>query len=154
MQPHPAETRHLHEVIKHGNLQPQTQTKVLLAALQAMRTIEIARVRSEDVDFVAMKLRIMGKGNSDITVDLHPDVPKYARQYPHLFPLRGWWFLSPTKPGVHTFPVSVSKMLSEACRRTSNRAPTSSLERYRTGPLGRSYARDTKSDTPLLDPNH
>lgn len=117
MQPRPAETRHLHAVIDRGNLRPQTHMKVLLAALQGMRTIEIARVRGEDVDFVAMKLRIIGKGNIDITVDLHPDVAKFARQNPHLFPLRGWWFPSPTKPGVHVLAASVSKVLSEAFRR-------------------------------------
>src|SRR5699024_7665062 len=43
MTPRPAETQHLQSVIDYGNLEPQTHMKVLLAALQGMRTIEIAR---------------------------------------------------------------------------------------------------------------
>jgi len=119
MAPRPAETDHVRTLLSHGNLQTKTHMKVLLAALQGMRTIEIARVRGEDVDFVAMKLRILGKGNIDTTVDLHPDVAAFAREHPDKFPLRDWWFPSPTKPGFHVLPASVSKVLADAFRRVN-----------------------------------
>lgn len=67
-----------------------------------------------------MKLRVIGKGNTDLVVDLHHEVANFARSDPFLFPKRGWWFPSPVKPGVHVLPGSVSRTLSHAFRRVGS----------------------------------
>ncbi|WP_194165150.1 site-specific integrase [Pseudactinotalea sp. HY160] len=117
MQPRPALTDHLDAVLRAGNLEVQTKMKVLLAALQGMRCIEISRLRGEDVDLAAMRIRIIGKGDTDITNDLHSTVADHARAHGSYFPRRGWWFPSPIDPSKHVLPASVSKVLSEAFRR-------------------------------------
>lgn len=117
MRPRPASTTHVEAVLRHGNLAPQTVMKVLLAGYQGMRCIEIARVRGEYVDLAAQKIRILGKGGTDVLSDLHPEVLNFATLHPDFFPRRGWWFPSPVHPDRHVRPSSVSQVLSFAFRR-------------------------------------
>lgn len=115
--PRPADTRHIDLVLTHGNLRIQTVMKVLLTSRQGMRVSEVARVRGEEVDLVAERIRILGKGGTDVTADLDPFVAALARAMPDRFPPRGWWFPSPVKPGEHVLGASVSRVLSQAFRR-------------------------------------
>jgi integrase/recombinase XerD len=59
---------------------------LLLGALAGLRAHEIAKVRGEDV--TEQSLRVVGKGGTDCTVPLHPELWSLAQAYPR----QGWWF--------------------------------------------------------------
>lgn len=70
----------------------RSQMMVRLACFQGLRVHEIAKVRGEDIDLLAMEIRVIGKGEEDVRLPLHPMVAVLATQ----FPRRGYWFVSHT----------------------------------------------------------
>ena len=61
-----------------------TRLKAILAllAFQGLRQIEISRLDIQDVDFVARKAYVLGKGRDDKeAIDLHPETIKALREY-------------------------------------------------------------------------
>jgi integrase/recombinase XerD len=90
--PRPIATGHL-EVLLGSSMRARTRTMVLLAAYQGLRVHEIANLRGEQVDLLAMTLSVRGKGGVDAVLPLHPLIAQEAGRYPR----RGWWF--PTHVG-------------------------------------------------------
>lgn len=68
----------------------RTKTMILLAAFQGLRVHEIAKIRGEDVDILDGTLHIVGKGDIDVYLPLHPIIAGEARLYPR----RGYWFVT------------------------------------------------------------
>lgn len=68
----------------------RSRMMVMLATYQGLRVHEIAKIRGEDVDLVARELRVIGKGDEDFTLPLHPAVASFAKH----FPRRGYWFVT------------------------------------------------------------
>jgi integrase/recombinase XerD len=87
--PRPVSTAQLQRILDSG-IRRRTRTWILLAALQGLRVHEIAKVRGEDVDLEAQRLRVIGKGGVDAELPLHPLVAAEAERYPRA----GYWFPS------------------------------------------------------------
>lgn len=102
----------------------RTRMMVLLAAFQGLRVHEIAKIRGEDIDYVGMQLRVIGKGGTDRTLPLHPIVAEFAAD----FPRRGWWFPAQGNDG-HIHGRSVSDIVGDVLRRAG--VPTGSAHRLR-----------------------
>lgn len=66
----------------------RTRVMILLAALAGLRVSEIARVRGEDIDTVAARIQVTGKGNKTAWVPLHPKLIEVAAT----MPASGYWF--------------------------------------------------------------
>lgn len=88
----------------------QTRAYVLLACFAGLRVHEVARVRGEDLSEGV--LRVEGKGGSDATLPLHPEIAEIAATMPE----RGWWFPSP-QGGRPVSRVTVGQAISRAMRR-------------------------------------
>lgn len=94
----------------------RSQMMVRLACFQGLRVHEIAKVRGEDVDLLAMEIRVVGKGEEDVRLPLHPMVAVLASQ----FPRRGYWFISHTGNASresHILGKSVSDILANIMTR-------------------------------------
>lgn len=87
--PRPVATAQL-ELLLGTRMKSRTRTMILLAAYQGLRVHEVAKIRGEDVDLLAGRLRVIGKGGSDVDLPLHPVIAEQARRYPR----RGYWFPS------------------------------------------------------------
>lgn len=111
-EPHPIATGHLDALLASG-VRRRTRTAVLLAAYQGLRVHEIAKVRGQDVDLIAGRFRIVGKGGVEKWLPLHPVIAAEARRYPR----RGFWFPSPTRPGQPIRRDSLSSVISRAMAR-------------------------------------
>lgn len=89
---------------------PRADAFVRLAAYAALRCVEIARVRGEDLDVRAGWLRVTGKGGDEGFVPLHENLTKLAE----FMPESGWWFPSRTDPTTHVAPRQVSLTIAGA----------------------------------------
>lgn len=65
----------------------RTHTMILLAAFQGLRVHEIAKIRGCDVDVRDGTLHVVGKGEVDAVLPLHPLIAGEAARYP-----QGYWF--------------------------------------------------------------
>lgn len=104
------------DLILRVRMHKRTRMMVLLAAFQGLRAHEIAKVRGEDFDLTAMQLQVLGKGQVDRTLPLHPIVAEYSRG----FPARGYWFPAPKsrdEGSGHLLPRSVSDIVGDVLRR-------------------------------------
>lgn len=95
----------------------RTRTMCLLAAYQGLRVSEVAKVRGIDIDPVARELRVVGKGNVDAVLPLHPLIEVEAADYGP-----GWWFpqWKPNRTGDaggHVLGRSVSTIIANAMHR-------------------------------------
>lgn len=89
--PRPAPTGDIVAVLAGAS--PQMRCWVLLAGLQGLRCREIAGLRREDVIETEGLLRVVGKGDHERMLPLHPDVLAALRDLP--MPRAGWVFLRP-----------------------------------------------------------
>ncbi len=110
--PRPVATEHLNAVLEL-KLATETRTKILLAAYAGLRASEIAKFQGRWVDAIAGTVRVLGKGGSDDVIPLHPILAREAQVYPR----RGYWFPSPTRPGESVHGASVTNVISDAFSR-------------------------------------
>lgn len=85
--PRPVTDREFIAVFSVG-VHRKTRMMMLLAAFQGLRAHEIAKIRGEHVNLLDSQLRVVGKGNKDATLRLHPMVAAEAAH----FPVKGYWF--------------------------------------------------------------
>lgn len=85
--PRPVSDRELIAVFGVG-VHQRTRMMMLLAAFQGLRVHEIAKIKGEHVNLLDAQLRVIGKGNHDATLPLHPLVSAEAEN----FPRTGFWF--------------------------------------------------------------
>jgi site-specific recombinase XerD len=85
--PRPVTDREMLAVFAVG-VHKRTRMMLLLAAFQGLRVHEIAKIRGEHVNLLDNQLRVIGKGNHDATLPLHPLVASFAVT----FPRTGYWF--------------------------------------------------------------
>ncbi|MFF5793972.1 tyrosine-type recombinase/integrase [Paeniglutamicibacter sp. NPDC012692] len=111
--PRPVTPAGLQALLDHaGN--PSTYMMVLLAAFQGMRVHEIAKVHGRDVDRYAGSIEISGKGGKHAILPLHAEIGRLMDLHADKFPGTGYWFPSPTRPGLHLHTLSVSARLKRA----------------------------------------
>lgn len=108
----------------------RTRTMCLLAAYQGLRVSEVAQVRGADIDPVARELRVIGKGNVDAVLPLHPLIEAEASSYGS-----GWWFpqWKPNKAGEmggHVLGRSVSTIIGNVMRRAGIPGSAHSLRHW------------------------
>lgn len=101
-----------------SRMHARTRMMILLASLQGLRVHEIAKFRGEDIDWTSGRLRVLGKGEVDATLPLHPDVALMAAT----FPRRGHWFVALNtpnrkRPAEHINSRSVSDVVGDAMTR-------------------------------------
>jgi site-specific recombinase XerD len=105
----------------------RTRVMILLAALAGLRVSEIARVRGEDVDVKTPRLYVLGKGQKQAWLPLHPLLADAALT----MPARGWWFPGNSRrPGAHLRGKSVSDIIGNAMRRAGARGTPHSLRHW------------------------
>lgn len=91
----------------------RTRHMILLALYLGLRAFEIAKFRTEDIDHGSGTVRVLGKGNKECTVPLHPIIAAIAQEYGpgYWFPARG------TNNAEHIHYRSVSDLMTRAIRR-------------------------------------
>lgn len=105
----------------------RTRVMVLLAALAGLRVSEIARVRGEDLDLKTPRIYVLGKGQKQAWLPLHPLLVEAALNMPR----RGWWFpANSRRPGDHVHSKSVSDIIGQAMRRAGARGTPHSLRHW------------------------
>lgn len=91
----------------------RTRHMILLAVYLGLRAFEIAKFRTEDIDHGSGTVRVLGKGNKDRSVPLHPVIAAIASEYGP-----GYWFPSRnTNQQGHIHYRSVSDLMTRAIRR-------------------------------------
>lgn len=108
----------------------RTRTMCLLAAYQGLRVSEVAKFRGADIDPVARELRVVGKGNVDAVLPLHPLIEAEAEAYGS-----GWWFPQwkanrTGEAGGHVLGRSVSTIVANAMRRAGIPGSAHSLRHW------------------------
>jgi len=115
--PRPVSTSHLVHLLD-TRMKRKTRTMILLAAYQGLRVSEIAKFRGDkDIDLRSKELRVIGKGNVDAILPLHPIIEAEAALYGP-----GWWFpqWKPNRDGDdggHILGRSVSTVVANAMHR-------------------------------------
>lgn len=89
----------------------KTRMQILLASYQGLRVHEVAKMRGEYI--TGSRLRVIGKGDVDATLPLHPAVAEYAAEFPRI----GLWFPSPGDPSRPINAKSVGRNIRDAMRR-------------------------------------
>lgn len=102
-----------------------TRAYVTLGAFAGLRVHEIAKVRGQDVDLDTRKLRVQGKGGTDVLLPMGPRVYQLAST----MPLRGWWFPSDTAQG-HVDRKNVGLAISRAMQRARVNGTPHQLRHY------------------------
>lgn len=115
--PRPVSTAHLTHLLD-TRMKSKTRTMILLAAYQGLWVSEIAKFRGDkDIDLRSKELRVLGKGNVDAILPLHPIIEAEAANYGP-----GWWFpqWKPNRDGDdggHVLGRSVSTVVANAMHR-------------------------------------
>jgi site-specific recombinase XerD len=130
---HPVSTTHIDRLLRSG-IRRRTRTAVLLCAYQGLRVHEAAKVRGQDVDLLAHTLRVVGKGGGEEVLPLHPIIAAEAAVYPR----RGYWFPSHSRPGRPVRGASLSSAISRAMERASIPGTAHSLRHWHATELVRS----------------
>lgn len=107
-------------------LRQDTRTKILLAAYAGLRIHEIAKIRGEDIDTAGGTLTVTGKGGRTDLLPAHPIILTQAAIYPR----RGLWFPSPTRPGQHVTAQTVGTVIARALRRAGIDATAHQLRHF------------------------
>lgn len=121
--PRPVSTADLTTVLRSVN-RHRTRTMIILAAYQGFRVHEIAKVRGEHVR--NGRIRVEGKGGTDIDLPVH-ELVKYEAQF---YPKIGFWFPSYDD---HMQPVTaknVSRVISDTMRRAGVDATAHQLRHW------------------------
>lgn len=109
--PHPISESDLARALAAAAERPDTHFEafLLLGAFQGLRCLEIARMHGRDIDLTAGSLRVIGKGDVDAVLPLHPLVADLARRYPR----RSYWFPSRANRSGHLTAGTVTTSVSE-----------------------------------------
>lgn len=79
---------------------------ILFGELQGMRAGEISRAHSDDALLTTKELRILGKGDKERLVPLHPLLQDLLAQFPS-----GYYFPSDLNPSGHMLPRSIGRRI-------------------------------------------
>lgn len=109
--PRPITEDQVVQVLASSRYYARTRAMLILAIFMGMRAVEISRIRGEH--FTGGNLRIVGKGDAERVMPVHPAVAELAERMPRI----GLWFTSPANPGQPVTAKNVSRVLSEAIRR-------------------------------------
>lgn len=112
-EPRPISDAHALVLSRDDTMRPSTRAKIILGMYAGLRVSEIAQVRGQDVDLIAMTLTVRGKGGRRVVLPLHPLVADVA----HRMPRRGWWFPSPADPSRPITRTSCSDGMRRAMQR-------------------------------------
>lgn len=77
---------------------------ILFGQLQGMRAGEISRSHTDDVFLTTQEMRVLGKGNKERVIPLHPFLEELIPQFP-----RGYFFPSVRNPSGHMLPRSIGR---------------------------------------------
>lgn len=124
-QPRPITDEQLRTVLM-SPLRPATRTRIMLAAFAGLRVHEIAKIRGQDLDHATGMITVVGKGDKTAVLPVHPIILQEAEQYP----LRGWWFPSPTCPNTHVERRAVGSSISNAFARAGITMTSHQLRHY------------------------
>ncbi|MFZ1363210.1 MAG: site-specific integrase [Candidatus Nanopelagicales bacterium] len=134
--PRPVTSDHLEAALRHPELRRRTRMMMLLAAYQGLRVHEIAKIRGEDVDVLNKTVHVLGKGQVEEWLPLHPIIEAEASGWPS----KGYWFHSYTKPGHHIRSSQVGHAISGALTRAGANATAHQLRHWFATELVRSGA--------------
>ena len=85
--PRPVADEHL-TILLETRMYRRTRAMILLAAYAGLRVSEIAAIKGDDVDTVVNTITVIGKGDKERQIPLHPVLKDLAA----VMPRRGWWF--------------------------------------------------------------
>ncbi len=85
--PRPVADEHL-AILLDTRMYKRTRAMILLAAYAGLRVSEIAAIKGDDVDTVINTITVIGKGDKERQIPLHPILKDLAA----VMPPRGWWF--------------------------------------------------------------
>jgi site-specific recombinase XerD len=85
--PRPVADEHL-TILLETRMYKRTRAMILLAAYAGLRVSEIAAIKGDDVDTVINTITVIGKGDKERQIPLHPILKDLAA----VMPRRGWWF--------------------------------------------------------------
>ncbi len=85
--PRPVADEHL-TILLETKMYRRTRAMVLLAAYAGLRVSEIAAIKGDDVDTIINTVTVIGKGDKQRQIPLHPILRDLAAAMPR----RGWWF--------------------------------------------------------------
>jgi len=85
--PRPLADEHL-AVLLSTRMHQRTRAMILLGAYAGMRVVEIAKIRSKDVELITRSISVTGKGDKRRDVPMHPVLQTLAAGMPP----RSWWF--------------------------------------------------------------
>ncbi|MGX7681336.1 tyrosine-type recombinase/integrase [Jatrophihabitans sp. DSM 45814] len=122
--PRPITTDELQAILDAGRFYARTRTMILLAAYQGLRAHEIAKIRGEDIR--GDTLYVFGKGSKPALLPLHPVIAAEAAKYPE----RGFWFPSPSNPGMPITRSSAGRAVSQAMRKAGVQATCHQLRHW------------------------
>lgn len=109
--PRPVENYELTALLERvRHVEGPARMMVLLAAYAGLRVHEIAKIHGRDYDPETGTLVVLGKGEKEVLLDMHPAIRAEAAKYPRL----GWWFRGRTDGHVERH--YVSKMIREVMR--------------------------------------
>lgn len=106
--PRPCSTAALQAMLAAAD--PKTAAMITLAAFQGLRAGEVAAIRGEDFDLNAGTLRVIGKGEVEALLPVHPQVADLAARMPS-----GFWFPAPRRAEGHMASQVVSLCVRAAC---------------------------------------
>lgn len=121
--PRPISTAQLATILQTVN-RHRTRTMIILAAYQGLRVHEIAKVRGEHVR--NGRIRVFGKGDTDIDMPLH-DLVKYEAQF---YPRIGFWFPSYDDHTAAVTAKNVSRVISDTMHRAGVDASAHQLRHW------------------------
>lgn len=110
----PITTGQLETLLHSPTLRRRTRLMVMLGAYQGLRASEIAALHTADIDYSAETLRVVGKGDVDALLPLHPIVKRDLLRHG---PRNGYVFASPANRFTHVSRCSVSDVVRRAMRR-------------------------------------
>jgi len=122
-------TEHLEHLLS-TRMHARTRAMILLGAYQGLRVSEIAKFRGSDIDMRSRELYVLGKGDVEARMPLHPIVEALAREHP-----TGWWFPQWTtnrssSVGGHILGNSVSSVVAAAMKRAGVPGSAHSLRHW------------------------
>jgi len=85
--PRPVTDEHL-AILLDTRMYRRTRAMILLAAYAGLRVSEIAAIKGDDVDTVMNTITVIGKGDKERQIPLHPILKDLAAGMSR----RGWWF--------------------------------------------------------------
>lgn len=98
--PRPLTEREVERVL--AAVEGQVRDWILLGLLAGLRAFEIAKIRGED--FTAEGLYVLGKGDVEATLPVHPQIAEMQTRYP----ARGSWFPGPDDGHVRARAISLT----------------------------------------------